>query len=366
MPVHPFPIPNDGSNSLYPMSTANTEDGGAVKYWLRMDAVEFVRGRSGPSGESMTAQFLVKFDDCWKWVKKMRGYSSVPNPGDGGLKRSPPERIGWPIDPTTTPASSQLPLPLYCVECNFLRAYSNGLKSTDTGYLEAWKLSPQPIEAWNHWPRPLWAEYECTFSSLDYNVYTDTDSTWLGFNGNAKSEWNRYATLRERPMAESEKVPGGTAWYDLGAAAGVGLNRYKPLWEVTARRGCISRVELKLLNVPAVPESYLTTASGSVNSADLVVKLPNNRSRTFAAEKLIFDTWEYSQTAAPLGTWGFDLTYHFIARLDDRTWNQVWDPRGQAGATKYSLVRGTVTANAATVSPYFDSKDFKTTIFKFS
>jgi hypothetical protein len=366
----PDVLPQD----LYPLKTANAANGGAINYWLVIDpATGWVKCRMGPNGHSLTVTCKVQFANAFLWTAKMLGYSIPSNPGDGGLQRASPERVGWPLFPTL-PQSQQGQLPYYCVETNLVKVYGNGFSTTDPGYLQQWTQQgvPQPNSNWNNWPYPFWSEWETTFAATDFNVYADTDSKWLGFNGGAKSEWNRFMTLRERAAAENEKTPGGQIFMDLGAGAGVGTDRYKPLWEVSTRRGMISRVEMKLLNVPIIPEAQLIAISGCVNTSDFTVQLPSLpsgganvvvRSRTYPAGKLLFDTWEWNQVASVYGTWGFDLTYIFLARLDGRGFNEIWNVLGQAGGQKFPLVRGTTATNI--FGPAFQSADFKQ-LFKFS
>jgi hypothetical protein len=303
----------------YPLQTERS----GIKYYLVQDSAQFVQGRESADGAGLTARFHVKFDDAFNWVRDMRGVAEVSGTH---LARYAPERVGWPRNPTAADADLA-PLPYYCTDLQLLRVWGNGFAADHPDYMPGYSLSPQPNGLWVNWPRPLWTEWQVQYSALAYAPYADADSTFLGFNGGAKSEWNRYCVVRQRPAAENERVPLGHVVYKVDGAD-------REIGEGFFRRGCITRLEVRWVGVPTpVPEANIIDCSGKVNDAEFVFYLPGHTAAvpqklTLAAGKMLFDTYDLEPVIGPWGFVYYNIGYHFIVRQDSRTWNKYLDPDG--------------------------------------
>lgn len=168
---------------------------------------------------------------------------------------------------------------------------------------------------YNSWPVYTTAVYKVTFASVLYPVKDEASIT---------SEKQRYTIFTPRGESVEEKVPGGGYRFVDDA---VSANR-RAVQEVGTKTGRLVRLECKWLDVPEIPYANLLTYSNKVNDAIL-----NLDGVDYAAETVMFETWEASPRMSPLGQKTYDITYHFLIRSDGRSWNKYWSAaKAKSGA----------------------------------
>lgn len=300
---------------LYPVWTR-----GGIPWCISTPTVEFVQGMHGPDGHHMTLNAQVRFSDFGRWKRAMLGWSALSQ--NNTLIRVPPEQVPWPQD-ASLPIEQQSAMPLYCTQIMPKRWWGNGISRDDPDYLRNFRGVPQPVAEWNNWPCPEWVECQVTFEAVKYSTYSDDDETWLGFNGGNPSEWNRFTVFREMPSSENEKTP-------FGAIGIIVDNAFFSLNEVSFRRGAISRLEMKWLNVPRVPEENIAACCGRINDAPFTMVMPNGETRTWSAGTLNYDTHQVEPVYDADGNIAYNVSYFLIARTDGRTWNRLWLPNGDS------------------------------------
>jgi len=319
MPSNDFPFDSDAA-----VSSATAE--GSIPYWVDSRTI---KGRASYDAQSFACTVWTYWPQPFGFIKAMLGYEVLGTGSIVNLSRIVPERFPYPSnDITETPK-------FWCMQCDLQGMIMNGRLNPDPTWMK-----PQPDGDVNGWPQGLWASYECAFSTIPADILTDAEMLGEGYldNDGYLEEWKRYCIIDDEPHEELERIPQGMVVIDNGNGTATYLHE-----NVSRRVGYIRR-SMTWLNVPHLPpEQNFIDCSQRVNTAEFM---------GFAPQKVLFATHRRKPKTNLIGDRMWDLTYCFLIRTDERTWNQVYDRNNVLRNLKV-LTGGSPTAPVYAADPPF-------------
>jgi len=167
------------------------------------------------------------------------------------------------------------------------------------------------------WPGYTRAQYAVTFGAPLYNVLED------GPAGVNFDESSRFVVWSKKGAASNEKIPGGMFYIVNNALPAVPSPGHQPLSENSVRTGRTVSLEAKWLDVPFVNYTGISGLANRINTAAVIFD-----GATFPEETVLFESWSETKKVNAFGTKVSDLTFSFLVRQDDRTWNKFWRKDG--------------------------------------
>lgn len=154
----------------------------------------------------------------------------------------------------------------------------------------------------NGWPAYNRAVYAVTFGAPLYDLKEDEEVT-------SATEYNRFVVWSKKGAASNEKIPGG-AFKTVEATPQL-------IPETGVRTGRTVSLEAKWLDLPHVNYAGISALSNKVNEAAMTWD-----GVIYPIESILFESWSEQKRVNAFGKKTSDLTFQFLIRQDDRTWNK--------------------------------------------
>jgi hypothetical protein len=229
-----------------------------------------IKEQYGHSANGSTVLCELDYADSGAFLRDMLGYSER-NGND--INRVLPEKSGWDEDQV-------------CLQCDLVKALTyTGLAADES-----------------EWPEFTRVVYACTFGAPLYRIYED---------GEIDNEHERYVIWKIRGAANNEKIPGGGFKFIDAAKS--------PIGEVGVKTGRLTMLTAKWIDVPFLSTSIYTAAANRINTSAVTWN-----GSTYAAETVLFESWDADERRNPFGEFTYDITFNFAIRADGRTWNKFW------------------------------------------
>lgn len=208
------------------------------------------------------------YADGGAFLRDMLGYSEL---NGNEIVRVLPERSGYDDDQ-------------YCLQCDLAKSITYTGLSAD------------------EWPEFERVVYNCQFAAPLYAVLEDDE---------VEHEHERFVIWRSRGAANNEQIPGGGFKFTDGSNA--------ILAQVGVKTGRLIYLQAKWIDVPFLSTNIYFNAANRVNSTEVTWN-----GSTYAAETVLFESWDSDQRRNPFGELTYDITFNFAVRADGRTWNKFW------------------------------------------
>jgi len=168
-----------------------------------------------------------------------------------------------------------------------------------------------------NWPGYTRAQYAITFGAPLYDVLEDPQPQ------TSFDESTRFVVWSKKGAASNEKIPGGAFYIVNDALPAVPSPGHQPLNEVGIRTGRTVSLEAKWLDVPFVNYAGISALANRINLGPVTFD-----GTIFPEETVLFETWAETKKVNAFGAKVSDITFSFLVRQDDRTWNMFWRKDG--------------------------------------
>jgi len=265
-------------------SRSQKEQDGLVTYNILMQESD-IKEVYNQTSSTTTVICEIAFEDSIVFLYHMLGYSQKIGTY---LSRVCPEVCGW--NPNQ-----------YAMSAELVKAL------TWTGDL--------PLS--DDWPGFTRLQYAVTFGAPLYEIIEDP----VPLSGSSFDESKRFTVWKKKGAASNEKIPGGAFKIINDALPPNGGQT--PIGEVGVRTGRTVSLEAKWLDVPYVNYLGISALANKIN--DGPVTFDGER---YEAETVLFESWSQEPKRNAFGERTFDITFNFLVRQDERTWNEFWKADG--------------------------------------